>query len=142
MHGVVYAPCSYERRVVQYLASDSIVTADNRRRTRNAVCSISGPSGGEVVMADGLLDLKLAARFLRVSVRTLERHRCAGTGPLFAPIGRLIRYRQSDLDDWVRNSLRASTSKQNLVQSLLPVINDETEFEKRNGGTLRKQIAS
>ena len=65
MHGVVYARCSYERRVVQYLASDSIVTADNRRRTRNAVCSISGPSGGEVVMADGLLDQNSLLAFSR-----------------------------------------------------------------------------
>ncbi len=62
-------------------------------------------------MADVLLDQKLAARFLRLSVRTLERHRVAGTGPRYARLGRLIRYRQSDLDEWVARSLRKSTSE-------------------------------
>lgn len=59
---------------------------------------------------DSLLDQKRAARFLGLSVRTLERHRVAGTGPRFARLGRLVRYRQTDLDDWVQASLRTSTS--------------------------------
>jgi predicted DNA-binding transcriptional regulator AlpA len=59
---------------------------------------------------DFLLSQKQAARILGLSVRTLERHRVAGTGPRFARLGRLIRYRQSDLTDWVDGSLRTSTS--------------------------------
>jgi excisionase family DNA binding protein len=59
---------------------------------------------------DSLLDQKTAAKLLGVSVRTLERHRITGTGPRFARLGRLIRYRRSDLDDWVQASLRTSTS--------------------------------
>ena len=58
-----------------------------------------------------LLDQKAAAHLLGVSVRTLERHRVAGTGPRFARIGRLIRYRQQDLADFVDCNLRISTSE-------------------------------
>ncbi len=61
---------------------------------------------------DSLLDPKAAARQLGLSVRTLERHRVAGTGPRFARLGRLVRYRQSDLDVWVQASLRTSTSEE------------------------------
>lgn len=46
-----------------------------------------------------------------MSVRTLERHRVAGTGPQYARLGRLIRYRECDLEDWVARSLRKSTSE-------------------------------
>ena len=59
---------------------------------------------------DELLDQKNAASLLRLSVRTLERHRLDGTGPRFCRLSRLIRYRQSDLSEWVENSLQTSTS--------------------------------
>jgi predicted DNA-binding transcriptional regulator AlpA len=58
-----------------------------------------------------LIDQKQAARILGLSVRTLERHRIAGTGPRFARLGRLIRYRQNDLIEWVDSKLRNSTSE-------------------------------
>ena len=60
---------------------------------------------------DFLLDPKRAARILGLSVRTLERHRVAGTGPRFARLGRLIRYREQDLSDWIEGGLRVSTSE-------------------------------
>jgi predicted DNA-binding transcriptional regulator AlpA len=60
---------------------------------------------------DFLIDQKQAARILGLSVRTLERHRIAGTGPRFARLGRLIRYRQNDLIEWVDSKLRNSTSE-------------------------------
>jgi predicted DNA-binding transcriptional regulator AlpA len=58
-----------------------------------------------------LIAQKEAARLLRLSVRTLERHRVAGTGPRWVRLGRLVRYRQSDLTDWVETNLRFSTSQ-------------------------------
>ena len=58
-----------------------------------------------------LIDQKQAAQILGLSVRTLERHRIAGTGPRFARLGRLIRYRQNDLIEWVDSKLRNSTSE-------------------------------
>jgi excisionase family DNA binding protein len=60
---------------------------------------------------DPLLNQNEAARILGVSVRTLERHRIAGSGPRFCRLGRLVRYRECDLDDWVSRSLRTSTSE-------------------------------
>jgi excisionase family DNA binding protein len=60
---------------------------------------------------DSLLNQKQAAHVLGVSVRTLERHRVSGTGPRWVRLGRLVRYRQSDLDGWVESNLRTSTSE-------------------------------
>jgi hypothetical protein len=47
-----------------------------------------------------LFNQRQAAHLLRLSVRTLERHRVAGTGPRFVRLGRLVRYRAVDLADW------------------------------------------
>jgi predicted DNA-binding transcriptional regulator AlpA len=60
---------------------------------------------------DSLLNQKQAAYVLGLSVRTLERHRVAGTGPRWARLGRLVRYRQSDLTAWVESNVRLSTSE-------------------------------
>jgi predicted DNA-binding transcriptional regulator AlpA len=60
---------------------------------------------------ESLLNQKQAAQVLGISVRTLERHRVAGTGPRWARLGRLVRYRQSDLIAWVDSNLRSSTSE-------------------------------
>ncbi len=60
---------------------------------------------------DTLINPKHAARLLGISVRTLERHRLAGTGPRYARLGRLIRYRQNDLTEWVDQNVRNSTSE-------------------------------
>jgi predicted site-specific integrase-resolvase len=55
-----------------------------------------------------------AAELLAVSVDTLARWRRNGTGPRFLKFGRgrtaVIRYRQQDIDDFVQDSLRCSTS--------------------------------
>ena len=59
-----------------------------------------------------LFDQKAAAHLLGVSVRTLERHRVAGTGPRFARLGRLVRYRKCDLADWVEKNSVGSTSEE------------------------------
>ena len=64
---------------------------------------------------DSLLNQKQAARILDLSVRTLERYRLAGTGPRFARLGRLVRYRQTDLGEWVNSNLRESTSEDSAV---------------------------
>lgn len=45
-----------------------------------------------------------------LSSRTLQRQRQDGTGPAFIKIGRLVRYRQSDLDAWLADQRRLSTS--------------------------------
>ena len=52
-----------------------------------------------------------AAELLRISPRTLERHRVAGTGPRFVKAGRRVLYRRSDLDAWTDANTFASTSE-------------------------------
>ena len=60
---------------------------------------------------DVLFDQKKAAHVLGLSVRTLERHRLAGTGPRYVRLGRLVRYRQQDIADFVERNLRTSTAE-------------------------------
>jgi predicted DNA-binding transcriptional regulator AlpA len=61
---------------------------------------------------DRVLNQKEAATLLGVSARTLERLRLTGTGPRFAKVGgRLIRYRPSDLADYIECNLHISTSE-------------------------------
>lgn len=56
-------------------------------------------------MVPVLMDSEEAARLLRVSVRTLEGWRYAGTGPRFVKFGRgkgaNVMYRVTDLNDWL-----------------------------------------
>jgi predicted DNA-binding transcriptional regulator AlpA len=60
---------------------------------------------------DRVLTQNEVAKLYGLSVRTLERHRTAGTGPKFTRIGRLIRYREQDLADYVESNLHTSTSE-------------------------------
>ena len=54
-----------------------------------------------------------AADYLRLSKRTLERLRCSGLGPKFVKCGgRSIRYRQTDLDQWISQRVVRSTSEE------------------------------
>jgi len=58
-----------------------------------------------------LLTRREAAALLRLSQRTLERLRVTGLGPRFVRTGRLVRYRQDDLDTWVNARVVGSTSE-------------------------------
>ena len=50
-----------------------------------------------------------AARFLGLSGRTLEKHRCYGTGPAYRKIGGRVVYAIDDLLAWADQGLRRST---------------------------------
>lgn len=50
-----------------------------------------------------------AARFLGLSGRTLEKHRCYGTGPQYRKIGGRVIYSLDDLLSWADGGLRSST---------------------------------
>lgn len=52
-----------------------------------------------------------AADFLRISPRSLERHRVQGTGPRYSSLGRRVVYARSDLLAWVQACSRLSTSE-------------------------------
>ncbi len=51
-----------------------------------------------------------AAIHIGLSARTLEKHRCYGTGPLFRKLGGRIVYAIVDLDAWAELGTRRSTS--------------------------------
>jgi excisionase family DNA binding protein len=56
-----------------------------------------------------------AAEYLRSSPSTLAKLRLYGGGPVFTRIGRVIRYRRSDLDHWMSGKLVRSTSDARLA---------------------------
>ena len=51
-----------------------------------------------------------AAAFLGLSGRTLEKHRCTGTGPVFRKLGGRVVYAIDDLEAWAAERARNSTS--------------------------------
>ena len=51
-----------------------------------------------------------AAAFLSLSGRTLEKHRCTGTGPVFRKLGGRVVYAIEDLEAWATEHARNSTS--------------------------------
>lgn len=66
----------------------------------------SSPSG----VAPRFLRTHDAAAFLGLSGRTLEKHRCTGTGPIFRKLGGRVVYAIDDLEAWAAERARNSTS--------------------------------
>jgi excisionase family DNA binding protein len=62
-------------------------------------------------MTPDVLDTPEAAAYIRLSKPTLERLRLTGEGPQYAKLGKAVRYRRTDLDDWLFNHLIRSTSE-------------------------------
>jgi len=58
-----------------------------------------------------LLRTEDVANLLGVPAKTLEMWRYRGTGPRFVKLGRLVRYVESDLDEWVRSGTRTNTAE-------------------------------
>lgn len=63
-------------------------------------------------MPQTLLNTAEAAAAIRLAIATLEKMRVHGTGPKFLKLGRAVRYRRADLDDWLGARLVSSTSEQ------------------------------
>ena len=66
----------------------------------NSKCKLTGES-----MTEFLSTQELGAK-LRISPTTLRRLRKAKRGPLYFRVGRLIRYRSFDVDDWAERQQR------------------------------------
>jgi predicted DNA-binding transcriptional regulator AlpA len=62
-------------------------------------------------MSENLFDQTQVSKLLGISPRTLERMRLAGTGPAFVKIGRLVRYRASNLEEFIAAKTVRSTSE-------------------------------
>lgn len=64
-----------------------------------------------MVTQKNLLDTREAAEVLRLSPKTLECFRVTGGGPIYVKLSRkAVRYRVSDLENWISQRLRSSTS--------------------------------
>lgn len=59
---------------------------------------------------EDVLTEKETAALLRISVKALQGWRSRGGGPKFLKLGRCVRYRRGDLQDFVLKALRNSTS--------------------------------
>lgn len=57
-----------------------------------------------------LLPQQQLATILAVSERTLERWRVEGCGPAYVKAGRRVLYRRCDVDQWLDDNARTSTS--------------------------------
>ena len=61
-------------------------------------------------MQPDILKTEEVASRLRLSKRYIEALRLKGAGPRHIRIGRAVRYRIEDVNDWVRSRVRSSTS--------------------------------
>lgn len=52
-----------------------------------------------------------AAGYINMSRSWLEKERCRGTGPRYSKAGRVVLYSPSDLDRWLAERARNSTSE-------------------------------
>jgi predicted DNA-binding transcriptional regulator AlpA len=78
-----------------------------------------------------------AARFLAISARTLEKHRCYGTGPRYFKLGGRVVYRLEDLQAWVELGARASTSDPGLG-TVLPAKRHHPSLPPARAGRARR----
>ena len=93
------------RKLAEAVASHAAAILDRIALERRA------PTSCEAVAPDvNLLDEEAAAKRLKLSAQTLRNLRCKGGGPTFVKAGRAVRYLPADLDEWVLNSRRKSTS--------------------------------
>lgn len=58
-----------------------------------------------------LLDVKEAARFLRLKRSTLDHYRCEGRGPIYRKHGARVFYLKPELIRWSERNAYASTSE-------------------------------
>ena len=71
-----------------------------------------------------------AARFVGLSIRTLEKHRIYGTGPRYSKLGGLVVYRVEDLQTWVDDAAKSSTSDPGKVTVLPAKRHTPAEIEQ------------
>jgi predicted DNA-binding transcriptional regulator AlpA len=62
-----------------------------------------------------------AAQMLRVTVKALQKWRVTGTGPRFVKVGRLVRYTEDTLEEFIQQRTVASTSEQTARQRVRAV---------------------
>ncbi len=69
-----------------------------------------------------MIRVKDAAKRIGLSVSSLNKMRCYGTGPVFYKLGSAIFYRADDLDAWLAERRRTSTWCANDNSSSRPAV--------------------
>jgi predicted DNA-binding transcriptional regulator AlpA len=59
---------------------------------------------------DQMVTEEVVAEILCQSIRTIQKWRLTGFGPCFYKIGRSVRYKRSEITDWMNERRRAHTS--------------------------------
>lgn len=77
-----------------------------------------------------------AAILLGLSARTLEKHRCYGTGPAYRKLGGRVVYAVEDLLSWADQGVRRSTSD-TTASTVLPAKRIDTSVLERKGAVRR-----
>lgn len=67
-----------------------------------------------------ILTVPEAAQFAKLSKSTLDKARVTGSGPLFVKVGGAVRYRRSDLEEWLASRVVRSTSEADALKILQP----------------------
>ena len=73
-------------------------------------------AGNIDIFPDGRMTSTAASTYLGLSVQTLAKKRCNGTGPKFVKCGRVFYYRE-DIDEWLRAARAGSTAESRKVLS-------------------------
>ena len=71
-----------------------------------------------VILPDGRMDAKNAAKYLGLTVKTLAMMRSQGRGPRFVKRGKVF-YFKADLDEWIAEGKARSTAQAALVKGRL-----------------------
>jgi predicted DNA-binding transcriptional regulator AlpA len=93
------------------LKENRLLTVVEKNMTHEQPISGGIKMNKEATTIDRLIDQKEVSSIIGVATKTLERWRWQGTGPKFLKIGRLARYRYSDINEFVSNL--GSTNQQN-----------------------------
>jgi predicted DNA-binding transcriptional regulator AlpA len=82
------------------------MTSSNSTKLRPS----TGPTAEKIEGAQPLFTERDLASLLNLSVKTLRNWRLSGYGPPHLKVGRLVRYRVSELNLWLKSCERASSS--------------------------------
>ncbi len=77
------------------------------------------------------LNVRQAARWLGLAVKTLESWRAAGSGPAFHRFGRALRYRRSDLENFATEAKQACSSSGSATDAHVVAGEQETTGRSR-----------
>lgn len=126
--------CKLGRRIV-YAVSDLREWAGLRIKesTSTTILQQGEPTAEVETTGPEQLDSRGAARFLRLSLRTIEKYRIYRTGPKYNKTGRQITYAVSDLKEWAQRGAKRSISESGPT-AVLPAIPATKRGIEMDGG--------